>query len=159
MDPGQYLGLARERVARAKAAGPGFEAQCRSAISRAYYSVFHLTLEFLEFIDIKVTDSGQCHVAVQYALNNSGVPDLTSAQVRLRSLYGGRKSADYRMADRLTERVSYAESMIQVADKTVALLDKCRQNFQSDAAQKTAATNTILAWAKQAGQERNLWRK
>jgi predicted aminopeptidase len=159
MDPRSFLALARTLVASAtgsdgSAASVG-PAECRSAISRAYYASFLVGLDFLRSLGFQVTDSGDCHTVVQYALNNSGDTDLIIANSQLGTLASERRKADYRMNDASAESVEQAQAMLQIADKTVQLLDKSRTACAT-ASKRTGIVNAIVAWAALAGQQKKI---
>jgi uncharacterized protein (UPF0332 family) len=163
MDARLYLLLARSLIARVRAseglvsaAGP---AECRSATSRAYYAAFHAAGQFLQSIGFAVTSSGACHVTTQYALNNSPDTELQTAATQLATLYSARRAADYDMGDAAAEEIELAKTLVELASKTVVLLDRCRGECRSDADRKDGIVSAIQAWARGAGQERNIWRR
>jgi hypothetical protein len=162
MDARQYLALARVLVTRVQSSdylvGLG-EPDCRSIISRGYYAAFHVAIEFLLSINLKVTDSGDCHIVVQHALNNSQDTDLQTAAVHLGTLYSERKAADYKLSDPRTENITQASAMATLASSVITLLDACKASCQGDPQKSSMIQTTILAWAKQAGQERKIWKR
>jgi hypothetical protein len=163
MDARLYLVLARDLVEKVRTsqhlAGTAGQAECRTAISRAYYAVLHLALEILDFLEIAVTDSGQCHVVVQYALNNSGDSTLVAIGSQLRTLHNERKYADYKMLNSRPESLTYADALVRLADQTSAQLAQRRRDLHADAAKMSEVRAAILDWAKNAQQHRNLWKK
>jgi uncharacterized protein (UPF0332 family) len=163
MDANLYLELATDLVQRVKQSkqlvGTSGEAECRSAISRAYYAAFHIAVNFLDEIGIKVTDSGDCHVVVQHGFNNSGEVDLVVAGSELRTLYTERKNADYKMGNPRAEAVSQAEMMTVLATKVVGNLRAIGVECGTNPAKRTALAVTMLQWATQSGQQKKLWKK
>jgi uncharacterized protein (UPF0332 family) len=163
MDPRLYLSLARALLDRVKRADgltdPTGRAECRSAISRAYYASFHVAVAFLSFLRIKVCDSGLCHVVTRNGLNNSGESDLQSISSYLGTLYAERRFADYEMNNQRAERLAQAKLLVQLADDTIALLDACRTKYAANPGQGIAVANAILQWANLSGQGHNLSKK
>jgi uncharacterized protein (UPF0332 family) len=162
MDARQYLAFAKALAARVQNSdylvGNG-EPDCRSIVSRAYYAAFHVAIDLLLSIGLKVTDSGECHIAVQHALNNSQDADLVTAAVQLGTLYTERKAADYRLSDPRTENINQASAMATLAGSCSRMLDTCKTACQGDVQRCSVIQTTILAWAKQAGQERKIWKR
>lgn len=92
MNPDEFLVLAEQL-----ATGPG-EAALRSAISRAYYAVFHVVLQELgPAFEIPVDASG--HRILGHCLRNCGVPQAVPLAQTLDSLRDLRNRADYRLDD------------------------------------------------------------
>ncbi len=162
MDARQYLAFANALVARVQRSdcliGLG-EPDCRSIISRAYYAAFHVAVEYLLSIGLKVTDSGECHTVVQYALNNSQDMDLITVGVNLGTLYSERKAADYKMSDFRTENIVQASLMAALTSGAISMLDACKAACLADPQRASSIETTILAWAVQAGQERKIWKR
>ncbi len=73
------------------------EADIRSAISRAYYAVYHHVLLWWKshnFPDYR--DRG--HAKIQMALSNAGVPNAKKFSMDMKVLNGARRDADYELA-------------------------------------------------------------
>jgi uncharacterized protein (UPF0332 family) len=74
------------------------EAELRTAISRAYYSAFHMSLWFLRErsgSNFNSSRTGDDHAAVIFHLKNSGTRELQNAGRILGNLRNDRNKADY----------------------------------------------------------------
>ena len=152
MDGRRYLLLARFLVEAVKAGNPPTggdgAAECRSAISRAYYGAYLVAVTYLDRIGFAAQNSPDCHLAVQRALNNSGHPDLRTAYVKLDVLHRDRRRADYDTKDRQSETVAAAEFVVQLAEDTTGLIEKVRDAATPD--EMAAVAGAISAWLKSA---------
>lgn len=92
MNPEEFLVVA-EQLAKQPS-----EASKRSAISRAYYGVFHLARELIESCGVKVARSAEGHAIVMRCLQNCGLEKLARAGSMLDSLRSIRNKADYDLA-------------------------------------------------------------
>jgi len=63
MDPAEFVALSSKLVSMGKAGA-------RSAVSRAYYGVFHLTLEVLAKFDVAPAANGRAHNLAQQYLSD-----------------------------------------------------------------------------------------
>jgi uncharacterized protein (UPF0332 family) len=89
MDPHDFLDLA------GTLADGMSEAEWRSAVSRAYYGVFHLARKLLLQCGFSVPQADQAHAYLWLRLSNSGHPDMQSAGADLKVLRSKRNQADY----------------------------------------------------------------
>jgi uncharacterized protein (UPF0332 family) len=71
------------------------EVAWRTAVSRAYYAVFHAAAELLELAGFEVPSSEQAHAYLWLRLHNSGHPDVQAAGVEMKELRARRNQADY----------------------------------------------------------------
>jgi uncharacterized protein (UPF0332 family) len=71
------------------------EAAYRSAVSRAYYAVFHVAVSFLEKLGFKRTKGPQSHGELPARFNNCGVADGEKIADLLHDLHRQRLLADY----------------------------------------------------------------
>jgi len=71
------------------------EAAYRSAVSRAYYAVFHAAASFLEKLGFKRTKGPQAHGEIPARFNNCGVEDGEKIAGWLHELHHQRILADY----------------------------------------------------------------
>jgi uncharacterized protein (UPF0332 family) len=101
-------------VASALAAGPT-EAECRSAISRAYYAAFHTAREFIIRLRFRVPAGEQAHAYLWLRLSNTGDPAADSIGRLLRDLRGRRNNADYDLG-RPRSRANAADAMTDARD-------------------------------------------
>jgi hypothetical protein len=163
MDPRLYLALAKALVARVKSndglVSAGGQAECRCAISRAYYAAYLVAVSLLGFLRINVADNGLCHTVTKNGLNNSGDNDLVTASSHLGTLYTDRRRADYKMNHASAGTVMQAEAMVDLADETITLLDKYQRECGTAPGKGLSAAKAILAWANLSGQGQNLFKK
>src|SRR5215213_408395 len=124
MDPRRFLELAESLVREARAAGSSAdtEANCRTAVGRAYYAAFLAARSFVEQLGYVVTETGACHDAVYKVLNNCTDPNLRTVADHLSALGTSRRIADYKMQDRRASTVGQADSMVQHSTAAVDLL-------------------------------------
>jgi uncharacterized protein (UPF0332 family) len=125
MDPRDFLVVAAEWAAGTR------EAEWRSAVSRAYYSVYHVGRELLIRAGFAIPDGPTGHSAVLLRLANAGQPDIREAGNTLRILRGFRNRADYDLDTPFLE--AWAVEQTQQAHNLIRVLDEL------------AATPTVLA--------------
>lgn len=118
MRPRQFLELA-EQLANGSSA-----AECRSAISRAYYAIFNLGEEFFERMGLP-RPKREYHIILQRRLLNSGDKGLEKVGSRLGDLHTKRVSADYKMTDKLIENPQSARDAVERATEMAETLEKC----------------------------------
>jgi len=88
----EFLILAEELEKR------GDEASLRSAISRAYYSTFHMALYFCQFSMVppfQRTQGGDDHYLVRQHIAKHRDPEINKIRHSLFTLYINRRRADY----------------------------------------------------------------
>src|SRR5688572_23254735 len=119
-------------------------AACRSAVSRAYYAVFHVANDFLDRIRVVVGQSPQAHVTVQHALNNSGDVTLRAVGSNLRALFAERLAADYDLAMSTPEQPAHALSMLAAANDVIDQLDRLAAGTAGVPFDPVAAAAAIL---------------
>ena len=95
-----------ERLAKATTGG-----DWRSAVSCAYYAVFHGFHEFLLSNGLDVGRGGQSHFNVYSGLLNCGFPRVAAIASRIDGLRSHRVWADYDLARPINSRA--AESSVQ----------------------------------------------
>jgi len=161
MDPRFFLIFATDLLNRLRQnqglSTPGGRAECRSAISRAYYATFLVAVEFLNGIGISVTAKGECHTAVNHGLNNSGNQDLKKAASNLGTLGTERRTADYQMAQSRPEQIAQVEIAVEMATQAILALDQIKNDCRADARQGATIASTILGWAGLV-QNKHLWK-
>lgn len=122
--------------------------ECRSAISRAYYTAFLVASSYLDRIGFAVENTPAAHVAVQHALNNSGDGSLRGVASDLRDLSTERRRADYDMKDRSPEQASNAERIVNLAASAIARLDDVRDTATPE--RTGAVAVAVSKWLKSA---------
>src|SRR5688500_5045380 len=75
------------------------EAQRRTAVSRAYYSAFHLARKLVDSCGVRFPSSGATHDKLPFCLTASQDKTLVAASRRLNALRMARNIADYDLAD------------------------------------------------------------
>ncbi len=156
MEGRQLLALAQKLVegvaAGAPLTGGDGAPECRSAISRAYYATFLEAAAFLDRIGFAVQNSPAAHLAVQYALNNSGDAIRRRVGSKLDDLHGARRRADYDMKDRRPELLATARGIVTIAADAIAWLDDMRDTAAPDRLGAIAsAVSALLKGAQTAG--------
>lgn len=127
MNSNRYAVLARKLVEGVAASSPltggDGAAECRCAISRAYYAAYNRAVDFLGMLGFKTLNSGKCHTDVQHVLNNCGDEDLRKVATELGTLYSERRRADYEMRQRASESLSQAQAMVGVSESCIARIE------------------------------------
>lgn len=121
MDPKEFCLLAEELVH--KESRP---VDCRTAISRAYYSVYNHGKLILNNLGISIPRDGRGHRILQDKLSNSGVDEIVEVGSMLANLYTKRRHADYDMNRRDVEKRNNATLNVVLARKMLISLDKCK---------------------------------
>jgi uncharacterized protein (UPF0332 family) len=116
MDPHIFLDVADMLVARSS------EADWRSAVSRAYYGIFHLARLLLAQCRFTVPRADQAHAYVWLRLSNAGHPDAIRVGSELKVLRGERNWADYELNRAWSQKV--ANSRVSLARSLADLLDQ-----------------------------------
>jgi uncharacterized protein (UPF0332 family) len=98
------------------------EAACRSAISRAYYGVFHLATAFLASLGFQ---PGGRHDALWKYLQISNHPRAAEVGNRLSSLYTQRRRADYQLETSKWGEQSHAARWMEQAAAIAKMLAEC----------------------------------
>jgi uncharacterized protein (UPF0332 family) len=96
------------------------EAEWRSAISRAYFAVFHQARQSFRQAGFSVPRGEQAHAYLWYRLSNCSDPQTQSAGALLNDLRRNRNFSDYDI-ERTLKRAE-AVSQMQRAKEIVALL-------------------------------------
>ncbi len=100
----------------------GTEAEWRSAVSRAYYAVFHTGRHLLRSLGFQVPRGDRAHAYLWLRLSNCGEPDVQLAGSDLRTLRQDRNRADYDVEQTVTQ----ADALLQV-QAARQLVDVLRQ--------------------------------
>ena len=100
------------------------EAICRTAISRAYYGAFHLSLAFLQQLGVAV---GKDHGDIWRCLASSQVVVAKQAATRLAMLHEDRTLADYKLDSPKPKSFAYARDCVDRGLYIQRLMDTCHQ--------------------------------
>ncbi len=123
MNPREFCTVAGVFAARGEAAA------CRSAISRAYYSLFHVVLDFLVAHHVKLPKNRpESHKLIFRLLFNCGNGDLRLVASALNDLRGQRNDADYEMSNRDVELPSTARVAVERAQREIRRFDAFTQS-------------------------------
>jgi hypothetical protein len=87
----------------ARLAGGSTEAEWRSAVSRAYYTAFHVARRLLSDLRFTVPRADRAHQYLVFRLGNSGEPAVEQAGRDLETLRRLRNRADYDETPALTQ--------------------------------------------------------
>ena len=117
MDPREFHTLA-DRLA----AGPS-AAECRTAVSRAYYAVFNVGSEILRGLGFAVGRGAAAHSEVQRCLANAGDPAVAAVASDLGDLHSSRNRADYQLDRPDVEKPANARLVVTAAADAIRTLD------------------------------------
>src|SRR5262245_46696533 len=121
MLPQAFLLLAEQLAA---AGGP---AECRSAVSRAYYAVYHVGEQLLHRMRFE-RPKRDYHVVLQRRFLVSGDAEVIRIGSDLGDFHQERIQADYRMDDHFPENKNNAIAAVKKATEMIAKLDGCAIN-------------------------------
>lgn len=142
MNPRAYQELAERLVAGAAPSS----ADCRAAISRAYYAAFNVGAELLRGAGFPVGRGAGAHGEVRHCLANSGDPNVALAASHLGDLHTLRNRADYHMDRRDLERPVEARAGVQLAAAIIRTLDAAFSGPD-----RARLVTTIQAWRRANG--------
>jgi uncharacterized protein (UPF0332 family) len=123
MRPDDFIAAAGKLAAIAQ----GNEALLRSAVSRAYYGVFHLTLELLGAASIDLPRNASAHVRCRRLLAACGQPLANDIAEVLADLHADRIRADYRLTDNRYRAFARVQSSIERANDAAGWIAECTQ--------------------------------
>lgn len=115
MDPLDFLTLAR-RLGEGR---PG--AECRSAVSRAYYGAFHVADAALRSYAVCLREDGDLHELLSACLSYSDDQELMRAGTALMALRRHRNEADYELRNLKAEGRGRAAKALELADEILTL--------------------------------------
>jgi hypothetical protein len=118
MTPASLIQLADDL---AQKGGP---VECRTAVSRAYYAVYHAAEIFLERMNIHAP-KGDYHKILHRRLLNSGDEDVVDVGSDIGDLHSQRISADYYRHRKETEVQKAALAARSEARRMIAVFDSC----------------------------------
>jgi hypothetical protein len=119
MDPREFQELAESL---ANGVSP---AEMRTAISRAYYSVYNVGLEMLKGMGFQISEGPSGHKDVEHWLSNCGNITVQKVGSQLAELRSRRIQADYRLDKREVEAPKTARVLVQQASRMIKVLDEC----------------------------------
>lgn len=120
MNPREFQELAKKLVSG------NTPAELRTAVSRAYYSVFNVGIELLKGMGFRISEGSSGHGELEYRLSNSKHSDIERVGSQLGDLRSRRIHADYRLEKREVESMKTARALVQQASAMIIILDKCR---------------------------------
>ncbi len=124
MDPGDFLSTA------IRLSNGSHEGDLRTAVSRAYYGVFHLARQFLGDCGLGFAQkdfyAAEIHKKVRYCLSESENADAIIAAGRLRSLRDQRNEADYDLHSLKFRSATKVAAALRVSQEVVDALQRCR---------------------------------
>lgn len=112
-------------VLAARLTGGAAEAEWRTAVSRAYYTTFHVARTLLSDLRFTIPRADRAHQYLVFRLSNSGEPAVEQAGRDLETLRRLRNRADYDEAPALTQ--PQASAAVHVAQGIIQALDGARQ--------------------------------
>lgn len=101
-------------------------AETRTAISRAYYSVYNVAAEMLKDIGFEISEGPGGHSEAVQRLSNCGSVKVQKVGSQLSDLRSRRIKADYRLERRDVEISKTAQAIVIQAAKMIKELDECR---------------------------------
>jgi uncharacterized protein (UPF0332 family) len=102
------------------------EAEWRTAVSRAYYAVFHVTRNLFADLQFVVPRADRAHQYLVYRLSNCGEAVVEQAGRDLETLRRLRNRADYDEAPAFSK--SQAIAAVQLAERIAKVLDTAWQD-------------------------------
>jgi uncharacterized protein (UPF0332 family) len=124
MDPRKFCELAGHLAVRSDAAAH------RSAISRAYYSLFHVILQYMQKAGIPLPERrADCHEKLYWLLfNGTDDPTLKGVARELHDLRVKRNTADYDLGVDYVEKQKNAMAYVELAKRATDRFDQCCQD-------------------------------
>jgi uncharacterized protein (UPF0332 family) len=99
----------------------------RSAVSRAYYGAFHVAMELLLRVGIRLPASPEAHQKLRFCLLQCGELAGVEAGEKLESLRKQRNYADYDLGHARSDKQENALFQVDVAREIVDALNLCRE--------------------------------
>lgn len=99
----------------------------RTAVGRAYYAAFHLTVEFLSEFGVRILQNHTGHQEASRQLHRTRHASAQMAARLLEDLRSDRNEADYRLDRTRTEKEGIARAAVENASELVRFLVECRQ--------------------------------
>ena len=105
-------------------------ADLRTAISRAYYAVYHVAREMLESASFRISKGPAGHAEVFRCLSNCGIPELQRMSSDLGDLRSRRNDADYDLKNEYVELPSTARYYAKTSENIIRALEACQNEPQ-----------------------------
>lgn len=125
MTPDEFLVLATRLSASTG------EAELRSAVSRAYYDVFHAARLLIEDCGVACPESAEAHDKVSKCLQNSQHANIVATGDKLSSLRTARNRADYRLQDTRYGNPNYVAVQMAIAREIADALRIAQTDVQA----------------------------
>jgi uncharacterized protein (UPF0332 family) len=109
------------------------EAILRSAVSRAYYALFHEGREFIGELQFYCSKGPQAHGEVRSRLNNCGDQSMQEVSRLLAQLHKQRLMADYDLDDKTPLDINTYRLLAKSAAICIDYLDAARQSSTQSA--------------------------
>lgn len=119
------------------------EAELRSAVSRAYYGVFHTAHALLAGFGVDLPTSADAHEKLRYCLDAGGTEDSQLASTKLDILRRDRNKADYSLRDAALFTRANVAARLQLAIEADALISRCATEPQ-----QAVLRDNVRAYAK-----------
>jgi uncharacterized protein (UPF0332 family) len=117
MNPAQFCDVAGFLLA----AKPTESAAIRSAVSRAYYALYHVVARRLVEAGIQLpTKKPECHELVYRILSGARADELKKVALSLNDLRHQRNRADYDLDDEPIESVANAKTIVEKTSKRIS---------------------------------------
>jgi len=117
MDPRHFQQLASELVNGSSVA------HMRTAISRAYYASYNVSVEILKNMGFSISEGPSGHGQIQRYLNNCGNQNVNKIGSQIMDLHSRRIDADYRLNKTSVENPKTAKALVKQAEKMIDALD------------------------------------
>jgi hypothetical protein len=115
----EFIALANKLAKEAGAA------ECRSAVSRAYYGAFHVALALLARTGVVLPPAPEAHQKLRFCLLPSGEVSGAEAGEKLESLRRDRNRADYDLGQSRSEDTDFARRQVRVALEIAHCVESC----------------------------------
>jgi len=122
-----------------------FPSEFRTAISRAYYAVYHIGINLLKELGFTIANNDQAHKQVYYHFNNSGDSELIEVATKIDDLRTQRNHADYHLERDDVEKKHNAKTHAHSADRLIKTMEK-----QCNGENRSQIIKSIEDWRKKA---------
>jgi hypothetical protein len=120
MDGRDFLHVAQNLMAEPT------EAECRTAVGRAYYASFNVAADLLRALGFTIPKSAAAHGDVRNRLAAARHPDIVRAAAMLGDLHSRRIRADYVLTGFELWNEHTSRVYIKSCERIIESLDKCR---------------------------------